>query len=109
MHLLIDGRVLIENELLPNNDRRQFVAPHLGNTIDEIDRRSGGVFMGRNVPFVTSCPRSRKVLLPNGTHSVDVGIRITSSSMNLIGGQLDVELSPYNSVVHIGLTYPKIR
>ena len=106
VHILIDGRVLIENELLPNNDRRQLVAPHLGTSIDEVDRRSAGVHMGRSVPFVASCPRSRKVLLPNGTHSIDVGIRVTSSSMNLIGGQLEIELSTYDPTVHVGLSYP---
>ena len=109
VHLLIDGRVLIENELLPNNHLRQAVAPHLGKTIDEVDSRSGGVFMGMNVPFVTSCPRFRKVVLPSGIHSVDVGIRITWPSMNIIGGQLDVELSSYDTAVHVGLSYPTVR
>ena len=109
MHILIDGRVLIENELLPNNDPRQLVAPHLGTSIDEVDRRSGGVFMGRSVPFVASCPRSRRVLLPNGTHSIDVGIRITVPTMIIIGGQLEIEVSTYDPMVQVGLSYPITR
>ncbi|CAF1105890.1 unnamed protein product [Rotaria magnacalcarata] len=109
VHLLIDGYVLIENELLPNNNRRQAVASHLGASIDEIDQRNGGLFYGRNLPFAASCPRFRKVILPSGTHSIDVGIRITIPSMNLIGGQLEVELSVYDPGTQIGLSYPIIR
>lgn len=109
VHFLIDGRVLIENELLPNNDRRQTVAQHLGNNINEIDRRSGGVYMGYNVPLVASCPRFQTVVLPRGTHTIDVGIRINTPTMNLIGGQLNVELSTYDSNEQLGLSYPVIR
>jgi hypothetical protein len=109
VHLLIDGRVLIENELLPNNDRRQAVAPHLGVSIDQVDQRSGGLSYAANVGFVSSCPRFRTVVLPSGTHSIEVGVRISGSSMALYGSQLDVELSSYDPATDVGLSYPIIR
>jgi hypothetical protein len=110
IHVLIDGRVLIENELLPNNDQRQVVAPHLGTSIDEVDSRSSGLYMGRSPgEWINSCPRFGKVLLPSGTHSIDVGVRVTRPTMNLIGGQLDVEISTYDPTVQVGLSYPIIR
>ncbi|CAF3694458.1 unnamed protein product, partial [Rotaria socialis] len=108
VHLLIDGYILIENELLPNNNRRQAVAPHLGTNIDEVDQHNGGLSTGRSVPFVTSCPRFRKVILRSGTHSIDIGVRITIPNMNLIGGQLEVEISAYDPDTQLGLSYPII-
>ncbi|CAF2738581.1 unnamed protein product [Rotaria sp. Silwood2] len=42
-HFIIDDRILISNQLLPNNDQRQVVAPELGSNVFTVDSRGGGL------------------------------------------------------------------
>ncbi|CAF2209539.1 unnamed protein product [Rotaria magnacalcarata] len=109
VQILIDGRVLIANYLLPNTDKRQAVASELGSSTHEIDSRDGGTHLvSTEGSMISSCPRFRSVYLPSGVHIVEVGVRISNSDLAMYDGQLQVELISYDTNVRLGLEHPKI-
>jgi hypothetical protein len=111
VRFLIDGRILVSNYLLPNNDRRHLVAPELGTDLHAFDHRGGGMIMSAGSPFIAmSCPKSDLVYMPAGTHVVEVAARTTHNGGIIVwGGELSVQLTQYDSTVNLELPHPVIR
>ena len=66
VRFLIDGRVLISNYLVNNNDQRHLLAPELGSSVIEIDHRGGGMIYsgGGGADVGMACSKSDIVYLP---------------------------------------------
>ncbi|CAF1489247.1 unnamed protein product [Rotaria magnacalcarata] len=110
LRFLIDGRVLISNYLLPNNDKRQTSAPELGDSVLNIDHRGGGVLYTGDSPGAgLACLKWDDVYMREGTHIVEVSGRTGFGVLRVIGGQLSVDLIQYDSTANIQLPFPIIR
>ena len=112
VRFLIDGRVLISNYLVNNNDQRHLLAPELGSSVIEIDHRGGGMIYsgGGGADVGMACSKSDIVYMPQGTHIVEVAARMRDlGALHVLGGQLSIELTQYDSDVNLGLSHPVIR
>lgn len=109
-HFMVDGRILISNYLLPNNDQRPVVAPELGTNIHVIDSRDGGVFAngGLDTYFYSSCDISDIIHLSPGIHAIDVVVR-TQHMLRVVGGVFSVKLTQYSTAADINLSTPTIK
>jgi hypothetical protein len=111
VRFLIDGRVLVSNYLLPNNDQRHLRAPELGADLNQFDYRAGGMSFSSGSPHIAmSCPKSDLIYMPAGTHVVEVGARTYGNGgITVYGGELSVQLTQYDSKMNLELSHPVIR
>jgi hypothetical protein len=111
VRFLIDGRVLVSNYLLPNNDQRHLRAPELGADLNQFDYRAGGmIYSGGSPGIAMSCPKSDLIYMPAGTHIVEFAARTRyHGGITVWGGEISVQLTQYDSKMNLGLSHPVIR
>ncbi|CAF2118316.1 unnamed protein product [Rotaria magnacalcarata] len=105
--ILIDNQVLIANQLLPNSDRRYALASQIGGK--SADLRGGSYwYSGSAAGTCFSWYKTELVLIPTGTHVIEVGVRAENTILHLWGGELTVDMTEYDSTQYSNLAYPTV-
>lgn len=66
------------------------------------------VYSGTAAGFTVPNFKSELLLMPPGTHLIEVGARTDKPVVHLHSGELLLEMTEYDPELHIGLSYPKI-
>ncbi|CAF3601789.1 unnamed protein product [Rotaria socialis] len=105
--ILIDNQVLIANQLLPNSNRRYALASQIGGK--SADLRGGSYwYSGTAAGASFSWYKTELVLMPAGTHVIEVGVRAENTILHLWGGELTIDMTEYDSAQYSTLTYPTV-
>ncbi|CAF3837987.1 unnamed protein product [Rotaria sp. Silwood1] len=111
IRFLINDQVLISDQLLPNNDNRLKSGTVWDTNIIALDFRGGSLFYsgGGATWLVVPYFKSELVLMPAGTHLIEVGARTEDPLLRIWGGELLVEVTEYDPDLYVGLAYPNVR